>query len=77
MALISNYLISVRFVMSDDLRPNFGLAENDARRCAMCKKAAYDANNAAYCMAGADAGATPPGAGKRVNENFVCDAFAA
>jgi hypothetical protein len=67
----------MRFVMSDDLRPNFGLAESDARRCAVCKKAAYDSNNAAYCMAGAAAGATPPGAGKRVNENFSCDAFAA
>lgn len=63
--------------MSDELRPNFGLAENDARRCAVCKKAAYDSNNAAYCMAGSAAGSTPPGAGKRVNENFSCDAFAA
>ena len=63
--------------MSDDLRPNFGLADSDARRCAVCKKAAYDSNNAAYCMAGAAAGSTPPGAGKRVNENFSCDAFTA
>ncbi len=61
--------------MSDELRPNFGLADNEARRCAVCKSVAYDSNHAAYCMMGSAAGTTPPGAGKRVNENFGCDAF--
>lgn len=59
-----------------DIRPNFGLAENDARRCKTCRHAAYDANSAAYCMVEAPS-ATDTGAGKRVNENFVCDSFTA
>jgi hypothetical protein len=60
--------------MSGDIRPNFQLSENSNQRCATCGKAAYDANNAAYCMLEASGDAAN---GKRVNENFVCDVFVA
>lgn len=59
-----------------DIRPNFGLAENENKRCKTCRQVAFDANNAAYCMVEAP-GSTDTAAGKRVNENFVCDSFAA
>lgn len=61
--------------MNSDLRPNFRLRDNDSQRCATCTKIAYNEASAAYCMAGIDAGAAAE-SGQRVNENFVCDAFA-
>lgn len=61
--------------MSNELRPNFRLRENDATRCAKCTMVAYNDAQAAYCMAGAPGKA--PEEGQRVNENFVCDNFSA
>lgn len=61
--------------MSGDLRPNFRLRDNDAQRCAACSKVAYNDDRAAFCMAGIDSG-SPAESGQRVNENFVCDAYA-
>lgn len=58
--------------MTADLRPNFSLCDNPDRRCKNCASVGFDANTAAYCMAGQDAGAAPE-SGQRVNENFVCD----
>jgi len=58
-------------------RTNFHLCDNQDTRCYLCQHMTLDSSDAAYCMLGTDAGSIPPDQGTRVNENFVCDAFAA
>lgn len=60
--------------MSNDLRPNFRMHEVDGQRCAACQQVKYNDAGAAHCMAGGGDAAED---GQRVNENFVCDNFAA
>ena len=58
-------------------QPNFRLCEVREKRCFLCQHMAMDSEERAHCMDGTPAGSKPPEQGKRVNENFVCDDFAA
>lgn len=57
-------------------RSNFHLAELDDQRCSLCQHSAIDSDESTYCMLGLADGAAATD-GQRVNQNFVCDSFAA
>ena len=61
--------------MSDTNQPNMHLCDTPDRRCFTCKNVRHDSELRAFCMHGQPAGSAPPEQGRRVNENFVCDAF--
>jgi hypothetical protein len=58
------------------LPANFRLCDSREQRCALCQQAKYDDGQRAFCMLNL-ASDTPAEQGRRVNENFVCDLFAA